>query len=159
MRHLISYVVNSPVLDSEPWTPWLEVECSNHWAKVWSHMLLTCVISCMSMYLSEGRYDWWICDEYNEWMRPSITFARGGQRGWSLVGIYKDDQLVIFTIDNYYSVSSFNMHWLKVYDGQIGHSFSSKNETFWGRGSCVISCMSIYVSEGRYDSFLLFGLI
>ncbi len=32
-------------------------------------------------------------------------------------------------------------------------------KTFGGRGSCVISYEYVYVSEGRYDSFLSFGLI
>ncbi len=27
----------------EPWTPWLEGECANHWAKVWSHTSLSLV--------------------------------------------------------------------------------------------------------------------
>ncbi len=31
-------------------------------------------------------------------------------------------------------------------------------KTFWGRGSCVISCISIYVFGGRYESFQSFGL-
>ncbi len=31
--------------------------------------------------------------------------------------------------------------------------------TFWGWGSHVTSCISIYVSGGWYDSFLSFGLI
>ncbi len=41
------------------------------------------------------------------WIRPSITFARGGQRGRSLVGIYEDDQMVISTVDNYYRLDKF----------------------------------------------------
>ncbi len=34
-----------------------------------------------------------------------------------------------------------------------------REKDFGGRGSCVTSCMSIYVSGGRYGSFLSFGLI
>ncbi len=38
-----------------------------------------------------------------------MTFVRVGRRGRSLAGIYEDDQMVIFTIDNCYHVSIFQI--------------------------------------------------
>ncbi len=38
-----------------------------------------------------------------------MTFARGGRSGRSLAGIYEDDQLVIFIVDNCYHVSNFQI--------------------------------------------------
>ncbi len=58
------------------------------------------------------------------WIRPSITFARGGRRGRSLESIYEDDQVVIFVSEDFLSfLVSLDMG-LEARDSQIQHSFS-----------------------------------
>ncbi len=43
-------------------------------------------------------------------MSPSITFARGGQRGVSLESIYEDDQMVIFVIEDFLPFQYLKKH-------------------------------------------------